>query len=174
MVDDIYRVLDQLGISYQKHEHPPVFTVEEANRYRGSLPGGRTKNLFLRNKKGDRHYLVVVEAEKRVDLKQLRALAGERALSFGSPARLERHLGLTPGSVTPFGLIHDQKRQVVVILDRDLLRHEALNFHPNVNTATLTVSTEDFRRFLSHCGNKVQVVALEEGEREESGIRGRK
>ncbi len=160
MGNNIYQILDQLGIPFQKHEHPPVHTVEEANRYRGQLPGGRTKNLFLRNKKGDRHYLVVVEAEKQVDLRQLRALVGERALSFASPSRLEKHLGLTPGSVTPFGIINDREKGVVVVLDRDLMRHEDLNFHPNVNTATLTISREDFRRFLEYCGNLVRIVEL--------------
>jgi Ala-tRNA(Pro) deacylase len=157
---NIYDLLDELGIPYDKYEHPAVYTVEEADRYRGKLPGGRTKNLFLRDKKGKRHYLVVAESDKQVDLKRLRKLLGEAALSFASPERLRKYLGLTPGSVSPFGIIHDVNKEVLVILDRDLLRHQALGFHPNVNTATLVVPREGFQRFLKHCGNLVRIVDL--------------
>ena len=154
---DIYEVLDELGIEYRRFEHPPVFTVEEANRHRGEIPGGRTKNLFLRNKKGRRHYLLVTEAEKSVDLKSLKARVGESALSFASPERLQKYLGLTPGSVSPFGIINDSNDEVTVLLDRDLLRYDALGFHPNVNTSTLVIQTDDFQRFLDYCGNVVKI-----------------
>jgi Ala-tRNA(Pro) deacylase len=160
-VPDIYQVLEELQIPYEKYDHPPVHTVEEADRLRGKLPGGQTKNLFVRNKKGNRHYLIVVDAGKRVNLKRLRHRFGEAALSFASAERLGKHLGLAPGSVTPLGLINDSKGEVVVVVDRDLLRYEALGFHPNVNRATLVIPTEGFRRFLEHCGNKVRVVELE-------------
>jgi Ala-tRNA(Pro) deacylase len=156
----VLEMLDELGIQYQRYEHPPVFTVEEANRHRGKIPCGKTKNLFLRNKKGRRHYLVVTDAEKQVDLKSLKERVGESALSFASPERLEKYLGLTPGSVSPFGIINDTKDEVMVLLDRDLLRHDALGFHPNVNTATLVIQTEDFQRFLDHCGNVVRIVQI--------------
>jgi Ala-tRNA(Pro) deacylase len=155
---DLYTVLDELGISYDKYEHPPVYTVEQADRLRGKLPGGQTKNLFLRNKKGKRHYLVVTASNKQVDLKQLREHCGEKVLSFASPERLKKYLGLAPGSVSPLGLIHDKNKEVVVLLDRDLLDHESLGFHPNVNTATLVIPTEGFQRFLAHCGNEVRVI----------------
>ena len=157
---DIYQILDELGIEYQRFEHPAVFTVEEANRHRGEIPGGRTKNLFLRNKKGRRHYLVVTEAEKTVDLKSLKERVGESALSFASPERLQRYLGLTAGSVSPFGIINDVNDDVTVLLDRDLLRYDTLGFHPNVNTATLVIQTEDFQRFLDHCGNVVRILQI--------------
>jgi Ala-tRNA(Pro) deacylase len=157
---DIYDVLSELGIEFEKYEHPPVFTVEEANRHRGKLPGGQTKNLFVRNKKGRRHYLIVAAADKKVDLKVLRGVFGEAAMSFASEARLKKYLGVGPGSVSPFGIINDSNREVVVIIDRDLLRYEALGFHPNVNTATLVIDKDDFLRFLKHCGNEVRVVDL--------------
>jgi Ala-tRNA(Pro) deacylase len=157
---DIYEVLDGLGIEFEKYDHPPVYTVEEANRHRGKLPGGQTKNLFLRNKKGKRHYLVVASSDKTVDLKGLRGVFGEAALSFASEARLKKYLGVGPGSVSPFGIINDSNREVVVIIDRDLLRCDALGFHPNVNTATLVIDKDDFLRFLKHCGNEVRVVDL--------------
>ena len=137
-----------------------LFTVEEANRHRGEIPGGRTKNLFLRNKKGRHHYLVVTEADKKVDLRNLKERVGESALSFASPERLQKYLGLSPGSVSPFGIINDVKREVVILLDRDLLRHDALGFHPNINSATLVLQTKDFQRFLDHCGNVVRFVPI--------------
>ncbi len=158
---NICDVLDNLGIEYEKHEHEAVFTVEEADKHRGRLSGGQTKNLFLRNKKGNRHYLLVAEAHKKVDLKLMRECLGERGLSFASTKRLKEHLGLEPGSVSPFGIIHDEEKKVVVVLDEDVLRHATLGFHPNVNTATIILRTEDFRRFLVHCGNEVRIVTLD-------------
>ena len=149
------RLLDGLGIPYTLTEHAAAFTVAQADRIYGDLPGGHSKNLFLRNKRGDRHYLVVVESHRSVDLKALRARLEESTLSFASPERLLRYLGLTPGSVSPFGLMHDGERAVTVIVDRGLQAHSHLNFHPNVNTATLTVEREGFERFLAHCGHAV-------------------
>ncbi len=159
-MDEIYRVLEQLGIRYGRHDHEAAFTVEQADRIYGHLPGGHTKNLFLRNKKGDRHYLVTVRSDKRVDLKALRGVLDEATLTFASPERLMAHLGVTPGSVTPLGLIHDRAHAVTVILDRDLLAMERLNFHPNANTATVTLTQADFQRFLRHCGNAVRTVEI--------------
>jgi Ala-tRNA(Pro) deacylase len=157
---DIFHVLDELGIEYEKHEHEAVFTVEEADKHRGRLTGGQTKNLFLRNKKGNRHYLLVAEAHKKVDLKLVRERIGERGLSFASPSRLEAHLGLEPGAVSPFGIINDRNKEVMVVIDEDVLRHETLGFHPNVNTATIIIRTDDFRLFLEHCGNEIRIVSL--------------
>ena len=161
MSGELYRVLDGLGIAYTVTEHEAVFTVEEAHRCYGHLEGGHTKNLFLRNKKGDRHYLVVAESTRTVDLKALRGLLEESALSFASPQRLLTHLGLTPGSVSPFGLIHDEARHVIVVLDAQLMNHAVLNFHPNVNTATLSLASADFRRFLEHLGHELRLAVLD-------------
>lgn len=160
MSADVYAVLEQLGIPFARHDHEAVFTVEAADHLYGEIPGAHSKNLFLRNKKGDRHYLVVVRSDKRVDLKALRATLGEATLTFASPERLMAHLGVTPGSVTPLGLINDAAHAVRVVLDRDLMAAEQVNFHPNVNTATLTLARADFERFLSHCGNSVRVVEI--------------
>ncbi|HEX7939522.1 MAG TPA: prolyl-tRNA synthetase associated domain-containing protein [Gemmatimonadaceae bacterium] len=160
MSTDIYVVLASLDIHYTKTEHAAAFTVEQADHLYGHLPGAHSKNLFLRNKKGDVHYLVVVRSDKRVDLKSLRNLVDEATLSFASPERLLAHLGVTPGSVTPLGLIHDAAHAVRVILDKDLMASEHVNFHPLVNTATLTLLRADFERFLQHCGNPVRVVEI--------------
>ncbi len=151
-------VLDALSISYSRREHPPVATVEEAEKHWAGLRATHCKNLFLRNKKGNRHYIVIAPTSKAVDLRLLNRLLEEDRLSFGSPERLGRYLGVEPGSVSPFGLINDRNKEVQVVIDGDLLASEALGFHPNINTATLVISRTDFEKFLNFCGNKVRTI----------------
>jgi Ala-tRNA(Pro) deacylase len=152
---DIYEILKNLDIDYTKHDHPAVYTVEEAKKYYKPIKGVGSKNLFLRNKGGDRHYLAVIKDSKRIDLKTLANSLNETKLSFASPERLKRYLDLTPGSVSPFGLIHDKNREVTVVIDSDLLKYDILHYHPNINTATLELSRNDFQKFLKWCGNKI-------------------
>ncbi|HUT07366.1 MAG TPA: prolyl-tRNA synthetase associated domain-containing protein [Candidatus Latescibacteria bacterium] len=156
----VLETLDDLGVVYGRHEHPPVATVEEAEKYWGSIKGTHCKNLFLRNKRGNRHYLVVAAVDKAVDLKRLNALLGEDRLSFASAERLKRWLGLEPGSVSPFGLINDAAHQVDVICDEALKSSAGLGFHPNINTATLEISLSDFEKFLASRGNTVRWLKL--------------
>jgi Ala-tRNA(Pro) deacylase len=156
----IYAALTALGIDYELFEHPPVHTAEDASRYWSAIPAASVKNLFLRNKKGDRHYLVMLGVEKQADLRQLAKVIGDDRLSFGSPERLQRLLGVTPGSVSPFGLIHDTGHTVRVIIDSDLRQADRLIFHPNDNTASLTISGTDFLRFLEQRGNSVRWLKL--------------
>lgn len=156
MVKNIYEVLAELNIPYEKHEHPAVFTVEEAAQYERGFDAGETKNLFLRNKKGDVHYLIVAESTRKIDLKALAATLGESKLSFASPDRLMTYLGLTPGSVSPFGLINNTDKSVRVIVDQELIHHPKIGFHPNINTATLVIKSEDLKKFLDWTGNKVR------------------
>jgi Ala-tRNA(Pro) deacylase len=156
----VYATLDALGIAYETFNHPPVFTAEEAAEHWAGIDATRVKNLFLRNKKGDRHYLVILEISKQADLKHLVRIVGDDRLSFGSPERLMANLGLTPGSVSPFGLIHDARHSVRVIVDEDLRRAERLIFHPNINTASLTIAVPDFERFLAAMGNPVRWVRI--------------
>ena len=156
----VYAALSALGIEYEVFEHPPVFTAEEAALHWSAIPGARIKNLFLRNKKGDRHYLVILGIEKQADLRQLVKLIGDDRLSFGSPERLNKYLGVTPGSVSPLGLIHDAAHTVRVIVDSDLKQADRLIFHPNDNTASLTISGGDFVKFLERQGNSVRWVRL--------------
>jgi Ala-tRNA(Pro) deacylase len=157
---DVYRVLDDLQISYTRHEHPPVFTVEQAAEHWAAIPATHCKNLFLRNKKGVTHYLVVVESSKQVDIGALTARLGEDRLSFASPERLATYLGLTPGSVSPFGLIHPGAKSVRVAIDADLRQSHDVAFHPNTNTVTIVLSWRDFERFLEHQGNIVRYVQV--------------
>lgn len=154
---DLYHILVDLKIEYIKHDHPAVFTCEEADEFYKDVPGGKSKNLFLRNKKGSKHYLVIVESSKKVDIKQVAQLVGEKDLGFASPERMMKYLGVTPGSVTPFGLINDVNKEVVVLVDADLWKHDRLHYHPLVNTATLELSREDFKKFLDWCGNEWSV-----------------
>ena len=156
----VYAALDALGVRYERHDHPAVFNAEDASRIWDPIPGTQCKNLFLRNKKGDRHYLVILEISKRADLKDLVKVVGDDRLSFGSPDRLMAKLGLTPGSVSPFGLINDADGSVRVIIDRDLRGRERLIFHPNINTASVVVSWTDLERFLATRSNSVRIVDL--------------
>ncbi len=157
---DIYEIFRKLEIEFLEHEHPAVFTVEEAELHKGYLDGVKIKNLFLRNKKGDKHFLFITSAFKSVDLKKLSNVTGERKLGFASNERLEKYLKLVSGSVSPFGIINDEKREVIVILDRDILVDEKLNFHPNRNTATVQISKEDLFKFLEWAGSEVRKVEL--------------
>jgi len=156
----VVKRLGELQIAYERHEHPPVATVEAAEQHWSGIEATHCKNLFLRNQKGNRHYLVVLEHQKKADLRKVADQIGDGKLSFGSPERLMTHLGLTPGSVSPFGLINDASHAVRVVLDRDLKSASRLSFHPNINTVTFVVSAADFARFLEDCGNVVQYVSV--------------
>ncbi len=149
-----------MGIDHDAYEHPPVFTTEDVEKYWRGIPATPVKNLFLRNKKGNRHYLVIVGVDKRVDLHQLVKVIGDDRLSFGSAERLMEKLGLTPGSVSPFGLLHEGSADVRVIIDEDLRQAERLIFHPNINTASVTISFADFERFLASRGNAVRFLTM--------------
>jgi Ala-tRNA(Pro) deacylase len=152
--------LAALGITFTRHEHPPVATVEEAEPHWAGIDATHCKNLFLRNQKGSRHYLVIIRHSKRADLRAIADQIGDGKLSFGSPERLKAHLGVTPGSVSPFGLIHDRAHHVRVVIDRDLKSADRVSFHPNINTVTLTIARVEFERFLADCGNPVRYVTV--------------
>jgi len=151
----VYAVLGQLGVSYERHEHPAVFTVEQALEHWSGIEATHCKNLFLRNKKGDRHYLVVAEHSTPIDIGALAVRVGDNRLSFASAGRLAAHLGLTPGAVSPFGLINDRAKAVRVLLDERLRSAARVGFHPNVNTATVVLAVADFEHFLAWCGNPI-------------------
>jgi Ala-tRNA(Pro) deacylase len=157
---EFFEFLDCNGIAYQRCDHPAVYTVEESARLVPPLPGAKTKNLFLRDKPGRRHFLVCVPAAKQVDLRTLSEAIGSGRLSFGSPARLMAHLGVEPGAVTLLALFNDPGRTVEVCLDADLWAHDAFQFHPLVNTSTLVVTREAVTRFLELTGHPCQVIRV--------------
>jgi Ala-tRNA(Pro) deacylase len=158
MEQKVYEALERLNISCVRHEHPPVFTVEEAEQYWEDITGAHCKNIFLRNKKGNRHYLVILKHSKKADLKVLENQLGESRLSFASPERLMRYLGLEAGAVSPFGLINDSNKEVRIVIDLDLREEGRVNFHPNVNTVTVGIEMKDFEKFLLWCGNSVRYL----------------
>ena len=148
----LFARLDALGIARHTVEHPPVFTVEEAKALRGNLPGHHIKNLFLRNKK-EEMWLVVALEDRAIDLKRLGEALGAGRLSFGSPDRLRRQLGVEPGSVTPFALVNDETRAVRLALDRGLMEGGPINAHPLVNTMTTAIAIADLLRLFETTGH---------------------
>ena len=150
--------LRALGIAWQRYAHPAIATADAAGEHWARIDAVHCKNLFLRNQKGHRHYLVILEHTKRADLRAVADQIGDGKLSFASPERLKEHLGVTPGSVSPFGLIHDREHHVRVFLDHTFAAATRISFHPNINTLTYVLSIEDFRRFLASVGNPVAEI----------------
>jgi len=157
--NDLLARFRDLGIETTTRDHPPAYTVEEAQALRGEIPGGHCKNLFLKDDKGA-IWLIVCLEEAQVDLKAAPAKIGSRRLSFGRPELLREVLGVEPGSVTPFGLINDRERRVNVVLDRSMMAHELLNYHPLENTATTTIRSADLVAFIRACGHEPAIVAV--------------
>ncbi|WP_207460214.1 prolyl-tRNA synthetase associated domain-containing protein [Azospirillum sp. SYSU D00513] len=161
--DELLARLAELGIEAVTHRHPPMRTVEDSKALRGALPGGHCKNLFLKDKK-DQHWLVVALEDARIEMNGLDKAIGSARLSFASPDRLWRHLGVRPGSVTPFALINDTEKRVRVVLQEAMMRHDLLNYHPLMNDRTTAIRSADLLAFIRACGHEPAVVAFgEEG-----------
>jgi Ala-tRNA(Pro) deacylase len=158
--EKVLQVLESLGISYEIHEHPPVPTVEEALPYWGRIDATHCKNLFFRNHKGNRHYLVILRHDRQLNIRDLEQRLKQGKISFASPQRMEKYLGLTAGSVSVFGLINDRENHVHLFLDAALQSADKISFHPNENTATLVLSFESFLRFLDWSGNTYEFIKL--------------
>lgn len=146
----IYDILDELGIDYGVIEHEPLYTAEDLNKIKEQAPGFHAKNLFLRNAKGNKYYLLVTSDEKQVNLKEVKKIIGSTNLSFASEDRLMKVLKLVPGSVNPFSLINDEDKIVELYIEKGLLTGELLNFHPNVNYKTVTISLDGLKKYLDH------------------------
>ncbi len=163
---ELFALLERLDIPHATVSHPPLFTVEQSRALRGQISGGHTKNLFLRDKRGA-FYLVVALEDAEIDLKSLhRRLGASGRFSFGSAEALRELLGVEPGSVTPFAVINDAATSVAVVLDAAMLEHDALNFHPLVNTMTTSISRAGLARFLAATGHAPRVAEVSR----ESGI----
>jgi Ala-tRNA(Pro) deacylase len=156
----VYDAFKQLGIQFTRYEHIPAYTIQDLDNMKLKMEGQHCKNLFVRNHNGDKHYLVLVSQEKRADLKNLSTQIGSTRLSFASSERLSKYLGLTPGSVTPLGLLNDQEKQVTVLIDESLKNSKHICFHPNVNTVTVSILYDDFIKFLKWRGNKFEYVKI--------------
>ena len=156
----IYDFLTQNSITYERFDHPPVYTVDDVHRLTPDLPGSKTKNLFLRDRKGARHFLVVMPADKRIDLKALPEVLGSTNVSFGSPDRLMKHLGVEPGSVSLLAILNDTENAVEVFIDDALWAADAFQFHPMVNTSTLVLSRVSIESFLQALGHDFQIADI--------------
>ena len=155
--DELFTALDALGIAHKTVKHPPVFTVEQASALRGQVPGGHTKNLFLRDKKYA-IYLVVAPEDAAIDLKGLhRVLGANGRFSFGASDLLREVLGVEPGAVTPFAAINDTDARATVVLDAAMMENETLNFHPLVNTMTTSIGRDDLVKFLQSTGHEPRI-----------------
>ena len=158
--DELFLAFDRLGIRHSTVSHPPLFTVEQSQSLRGTIPGGHTKNLFLKDKKGA---LVLVTAleDAAIELKSLhRRLGASGRFSFGSAGQMLETLGVLPGSVTPFGVINDTGHRLTVVLDAELMRHDTINAHPLTNTMTTSIGRDDLVRFLESTGHPPKILPV--------------
>lgn len=167
---DIYQFLSEHSIGYERHDHPPVYTCEEAERLVPPMPGADTKNLLLRDKKGHKHFLVSTGYDKKVDLKVLSQVLSVSNLSFASAERLKKYLGIDPGSVSLLALVNDQENAVEVILDETLWKANALRCHPLVNTSTLVISRADIERIFTITGHTYRVLVIPEVSRQTGNV----
>ena len=161
-METFFKFLEVNQIAYTRHDHPAVYTVEEADRLVPELAAAKTKNLFLRDDKGRRHFLVVVPGHKPVDLKQLKDRMGIKRISFGSPERLKKHLGIEPGAVSILALYNDKAHVVELFMDQELWASESFQCHPLVNTATLEITRENLIRFLKITGHEMKIIEVPE------------
>jgi Ala-tRNA(Pro) deacylase len=157
--EELLNILSKIGIEFINHEHPAVFTVEEAALHHEGIEGVHSKNLFLKDKK-KKLFLVVTLADKAIKIKEVAKKIGAKSPSFGKPELLMEALGVMPGSVTPFAAVNIKAHEVTVILDEEMMDNELLNFHPLVNTATTTISPIDLVKFLEYCHKEPEVIRL--------------
>ncbi len=158
--EELFAFLQELGIEVRTVSHPPLFTVADSQALRGEIPGGHTKNLFLKDKKGN-FFLITVGEEAEVDLKQIHHVIGAASrVSFGKPEALQEHLGVIPGAVTAFGLINDEKGAVKFVLDAALMKHETINAHPLTNEATTSIAAGDVLRFARATGHEPVILKV--------------
>ena len=159
-IEKVHRFLEENGISHQTHYHPPLPTIELALEYWKEIDSTHCKNLFFRNHKGNQHYLVLLDCDAEMNIHAIEQQLHQGKLSFASPERLMRYLGVKPGSVTPFGLINDVDHHVIVFVDRNLQQAERVSYHPCENTASLIIKRTDLERFLDYQGNRWEWIEL--------------
>ena len=157
--EELFSKLDELGIVHETYEHAPVFTVEESVEIKSKMPGGHSKNLFLKDKAGD-FFLICALSDTPIKINKLHPVLGCKRLSFGKPEALHEKLGVTPGSVTLFSILNDNKCDVTLIIDKRLTDHEVVNFHPLLNDATTAISSKDMIAFAKATGHDPMIIDL--------------
>ena len=158
--EKVLQLLSELDIKYELYEHPPVPTVEDALPYWDKIDATHCKNLFFRNHKGNRHYLVILKHNRKLNIRDLEQRLKQGKISFASPQRMERYLGLSGGSVSVFGLINDEGNHVHLFLDDGLKSAEKISFHPNENNVTVVISDQSFIKFLDWSKNSYEFITL--------------
>ena len=156
----VYQTLEKLNVAFEYIEHPPAPTIEIAKQYWHGHDAQHCKNLFFRNHKGNRHYLVILDCEQNLAIHDIEKRLKQGKLTFASEQRMQKYLGLMPGSVSPFGLIYDTTKNVHVFLDINLKKSKRISFHPNLNTASLIISLEDFLRYLDYVCNSFEFLEI--------------
>lgn len=157
--EQLLDILTRIGIEHTTHYHPAVYTVEQADRYKDGIEGAHSKNLFLRDRKKN-HILVVTLSDKQIKIKEVAQKINAKGLSFAKPEKLKQVLGVIPGSVTPLAVVNAQGHGLRVILDKELMEKEILNFHPIENTATTTISAKDLLNFMEYCHQSFEIIRL--------------
>jgi len=158
--EKVLQNLEALGIHYEIHEHPPLPTIQVARKYWNKIDSTHCKNLFFRNHKGNKHYLVILDWLKDLDIHDLEKRLKQGKISFASQERMNKYLGVSAGSVSVFSLINDINNHVYVFIDENLKKSSKISFHPNINTASVVISFNDFEKFLNWCGNRFEYLKL--------------
>ena len=157
--EQLLTCFDEIGVSYELHHHEAVYTVAESQKLDRDIQGAHCRNLFLRDKK-KKNFLIVLQNETEVDMKKLPPVIGSDRLSFGSADRLWQYLGVRPGSVCPFTIINDTEKQVKILLDKSMMAADIVNYHPLLNTMTVSLSPTNLLKFIEHCGHEPHIVDL--------------
>ena len=157
---ELYEILQKLNIAYDYYEHPATPTIEEAMKYWVDIEATHCKNLFFRNHKGDKHYLVILNHKQALDIHDLEKRLKQGKISFASEHRMLKYLGLKPGSVSPFGLINDKENHVHVFIDENLSKSTKISFHPNINKASIVIALKDFLCFMNYTNNSYEFLKL--------------
>ncbi len=158
--EKVLETLKKLDIPYEIYEHQPLPTIEIAMEVWKEIDSTHCKNLFFRNHKGNRHYLVIIESNQQLDIHDLEKRLKQGKISFASQKRMDKYLGVPAGSVSPFGLINDTENHVHLFLDKNLLKSEKISFHPNINTASVVIAFRDFIKYLDWVGNGYEFIEL--------------
>ena len=158
---EIKKYLKEIGIEFKLHKHPPVYTCEEMEEYSKDIKGIHSKNLFIKNRKSKKYYLVILPAKKNFNFKKFEELLNEK-LKFANENDLKHFLGLTSGSVSPFGLINDEEHKVEILIDKEVWNSDFVSFHPNINTETLELNGKDFQKYIKSLKNKLTLVDINE------------
>ncbi len=159
-MDELLKLLTDLGIPFIRYDHPAVFTCEESDKLCPPMPGAHTKQLLMKGKRGDTYVLAIVMHDKRVDTNALAKEYDVKSFSFVSAERLKEMLGVEPGSVTPLGLVFDTEKKIKVMIDEDAWNMGQFRFHPLVNTATLVIDQDALKKFLTHTGHDFTIRSI--------------